>query len=86
MPKLAKQLGFALIRHGEEWRLYTGPTQIFVARDGAELVESLRQVEDHARRGGEAVALLCYEAGYALEARLLPLLSQSQGSRPLFNN
>jgi para-aminobenzoate synthetase/4-amino-4-deoxychorismate lyase len=81
MAKSARQTGFALLRDGPTWRLYRDPKEILVAKDAQGLGESLRRVEEHVKHGGEAIALLRYEAGYALEPRLNPLLAKT--SRPL---
>ena len=79
MAEAAEQPGFVLVRDGSTWRLYREPRQLLVATDSESLIESLRRVEEHISRGGEAAGLLRYEAGYALEPRLRPLLDRAAG-------
>jgi len=79
MAKAAEQPGFALLRDGSTWRLYREPQQLLVATDADSLIESLRRIEDHVSHDGEAAGLLRYEAGYALEPRLRPLLDHAAG-------
>ncbi|HXX43632.1 MAG TPA: aminodeoxychorismate synthase component I [Candidatus Acidoferrales bacterium] len=76
LAESAAQPGFALLRDGSTWRLYRNPKQILAANDADSLVQSLRRIEDHITHGGEAAGLLRYEAGYALEQRLRPLLGE----------
>lgn len=52
---------------------------MLVARDAASLQESLCRIEQHVNHGGEAAGFLGYEAGYALEPRLHPLLARARG-------
>jgi para-aminobenzoate synthetase / 4-amino-4-deoxychorismate lyase len=77
----AAQPGFALLRHRLAWRLYRNPLQMMVATDASSLIAVLRRVEKHVEAGGQAAGMLEYEAGYALEPRLHPLLAN--GARPL---
>jgi len=77
LAESAAQSGFALLRDGSTWRLYRNPQQVLAANDADSLVQSLRRIEDHIKRGGEAAGLLRYEAGYALEPRLWALLGRS---------
>lgn len=77
MAEAAAQPGFALLREGWTWRLYRNPQGLLVPTDADSLTDSLRRIEDHVQRGGEAAGLLRYEAGYALEPRLRPLLAQA---------
>jgi len=79
LAEAAAQRGFALLREGSAWRFYRHPQQILAATDADSLVHSLRRIEDHVKRRGEAAGLLRYEAGYALEPRLRPLLGQAAG-------
>lgn len=79
VAQAAAQPGFALLRDGSSWRLYRDPIEILVASDPDSLAASLRRVEEHVQRGGEAAGLLRYEAGYALEPRLCPLLANADG-------
>jgi para-aminobenzoate synthetase/4-amino-4-deoxychorismate lyase len=45
-----------------------------------EFTNSLRRIEEHVSAGGEAAGMLRYEAGYALEPLLRPLLSDKSGT------
>jgi para-aminobenzoate synthetase / 4-amino-4-deoxychorismate lyase len=76
IAEAASHPGFVLLREGSGWRLYWNPRQILVARDRDSLTDLLRRVAEHVRSGGEAAGLLSYEAGYALEPRLAPLLER----------
>jgi para-aminobenzoate synthetase/4-amino-4-deoxychorismate lyase len=79
VSKSAGEPGFAVFRDGLTWRLYKNPIEMLVARDAASLKESLCRIEQHVNHGGEAAGFLGYEAGYALEPRLLPLLARARG-------
>jgi len=79
LAEAAEQPGFALLRDGSRWRLYRNPQHVLAPTDADSLVDSLRRIEDHVKCGGEAAGLLRYEAGYALEPRLRPLLGQPPG-------
>jgi para-aminobenzoate synthetase / 4-amino-4-deoxychorismate lyase len=79
MSKSARQPGFALLRDGPTWRLYRNPEKLLVAKDAEGFKESICRVEEHVKHGGEATAVLRYEAGYALEPRLHPLLATIPG-------
>ncbi len=67
--------GFVLLRDGAQWRIYRDPEQIITARDAESLRSGLARIHEHVQAGGEAAGLLTYEAGYALEPCLLPLLA-----------
>jgi para-aminobenzoate synthetase/4-amino-4-deoxychorismate lyase len=84
ISKFAAEPGFALIRDGSTWRLYRSPIELLVARDPDSLEESLSRIEQHVNRGGEAAGFLAYEAGYALEPRLRPLLARARGPLACF--
>jgi para-aminobenzoate synthetase/4-amino-4-deoxychorismate lyase len=76
----AREPGFALIRTGRAWRLYEHPREVIAVSDGVGFTNSLRQIEEHVSAGGEAAGMLRYEAGYALEPLLRPLLSDKSGT------
>src|SRR5258706_16201477 len=76
----AREPGFALIRTGTAWRLYESPREIIAINDAGALTDSLRRIEKHISAGGEAAGLLRYEAGYAFEPLLRPLLSKQTGN------
>ncbi len=84
MAEAARQPGFALLRDRSLWRLYQNPLELLVATGIESLTDSLRRVEEHVRSGGEAAGLLRYEAGYALEPRLHPLLGRVSGPLACF--
>ena len=73
----ATRPGFILFRHGSSWRLYSAPRKTLVATDPDSLLHLLRRIEEHVQGGGQAAGVLNYEAGYALEPRLCPLLSSA---------
>ena len=75
----AREPGFVLIRTGRAWRLYEHPREVIAASDAEALLGSLQRIEEHVSAGGEASGLLRYEAGYALEPLLCPLLSKHTG-------
>jgi para-aminobenzoate synthetase / 4-amino-4-deoxychorismate lyase len=78
LSKLATKTGFAILRDGPIWRLYRNPIKLLVAHDTHSLHESLFLIEQHVKRGGEAAGFFSYEAGYAVEARLQPLLTRTR--------
>ncbi|HTR45800.1 MAG TPA: aminodeoxychorismate synthase component I [Verrucomicrobiae bacterium] len=80
LAERAQQRGFALLRDGSKWRLYRSPEEVLVPTDPDSLTRVLRGIEHHVQSGGEAAGLLRYEAGYALEPRLRPLLKEVSGS------
>jgi para-aminobenzoate synthetase / 4-amino-4-deoxychorismate lyase len=79
LERSAQEPGFVLLRSESGWRLYERPEEVIAARDAGTVCDSLRRIEDHVRGGGEAAGLLRYEAGYALEPLLAPLLSKRAG-------
>src|SRR6202171_6433945 len=80
LERSAQEPGFALIRTGSAWRLYEHPREVIAISDAAAISNSLRQIEGHVAAGGEVAGLLHYEAGYALEPLLRPLLSEPTGT------
>src|SRR3984893_5053771 len=80
LERSAQEPGFALIRTGSAWRLYEHPQEVISINDGAAFANSLQRIEEHVSAGGEAAGLLHYEAGYALEPLLRPLLSKQNGT------
>lgn len=79
VSRYARQPGFVLLREGSTWRLYRNPKEILVAMDIESLKHSLARIERHVKQGGEAAGVLRYEAGYALEPCLQPLLARASG-------
>jgi len=79
LSEKAQEPGFVLLREGPLWRLYRRPCQVLVANDAPTLANCLTSLEEHVRANGEAVGFLSYEAGYALEPRLYPLLAKYRG-------
>ncbi len=75
----AQEPGFAVLREGPLWRVYRAPQEVVEASDRAALLPALERIEQHLHSGGEAAGFLPYEAGYALEPRLHPLLAKSRG-------
>lgn len=63
---------------------YENPTQLFVAHRAGEVEEVLAAAEAARRGGGELAGYIAYEAGLALEDRLLPLAeAKAGGAGPL---
>jgi para-aminobenzoate synthetase/4-amino-4-deoxychorismate lyase len=79
LTKYARQEGFILLRDGPAWRLYRQPSEILIPTDVESLKQVLQRISEHVRNGGEAAGVLSYEAGYALEPRLQPLLKGENG-------
>jgi para-aminobenzoate synthetase / 4-amino-4-deoxychorismate lyase len=79
IAQLARKRGLVLLRDGAKWKLYKDPKKILIASDVKSLHRVLSQVESHIRSGGQAAGVLRYEAGYALEPRLYPLLPRASG-------
>jgi para-aminobenzoate synthetase/4-amino-4-deoxychorismate lyase len=75
LAEAAAQPGFALLRDGSSWRLYREPQEALAPTDKRSLADSFRRVERHIKAGGQAAGLVNYEAGYALEPCLHPLLA-----------
>src|SRR6476646_8321286 len=67
--------GFVALREEGHWRIYARPTEILVAHDPESLDRVLKRTASHADDGGEAAGFLAYEAGFALEPRLRPILA-----------
>ena len=84
LAEAAQLPGFALLRDGSAWRIYRNPLELLVASEVESLTDLLRRVEEHVHRGGEAAGLLRYEAGYALEPKLRPLLRRVSGPLACF--
>lgn len=78
LRELSQQAGFIVLRQGCGWRLYNQPTEILEADDRATLDKALVKLDRHVKAGGEAAGFLTYEAGYALEPKLFPLLMPSR--------
>jgi para-aminobenzoate synthetase/4-amino-4-deoxychorismate lyase len=71
------EAGFLMLREGPRWRVYRRPRRILTAHDSVSLEAMLAEVDHHVQAEGEAAGLLRYEAGYAFEPRLAPLLARS---------
>jgi para-aminobenzoate synthetase / 4-amino-4-deoxychorismate lyase len=84
LAEAASQPGFVLLRDRSVWRVYQNPQQLLVASDAESLKDLLRRIEEYVKGGGEAAGLLRYEAGYALESRLRPLLKEVSGPLACF--
>ena len=80
LDQSVREPGFALIRTGSAWRLYEHPREVIAISDAAAFSNSLLRIEEHISTGGEAAGLLHYEAGYAMEPILSPLLSKQTGT------
>jgi para-aminobenzoate synthetase/4-amino-4-deoxychorismate lyase len=80
LERSAQEPGFALLRTGSAWRLYEHPQEVIAISDGAAFTNALQRIEEHVSAGREAAGLLHYEAGYALEPLLRPLLSNQTGT------
>jgi para-aminobenzoate synthetase/4-amino-4-deoxychorismate lyase len=76
--QFAAETGFLMLREGSRWRVYRQPRRILTARDSISLEAMLEEVDRHVQAGGEAAGLLRYEAGYAFEPRLAPLLARAR--------
>ena len=79
MAEFANEPGFVLIREDSGWRMYRRPARIIAASDSETLAHALAEIDRHVKSGGEAAGFLSYEAGYALEPKLLPLLGRESG-------
>ena len=80
----AARPGFGIFRDGSAWRLYKDPIELLMANDSDSLQESISRIEQHVKQGGEAAGFLGYEAGYAFEPRLHPLLERARGPLSYF--
>ena len=74
LAKFANEPGFVLLREESGWRMYRRPVRILSAGNPETLAHALAEIDRHVKSGGEAAGLLSYEAGYALEPKLRPLL------------
>jgi len=79
VSRWAEEPGFVVMREGPLWRVYRRPREVLEARDAGALVRLLERIEQHVLAGGEAAGFLRYEAGYAFEPRLQPLLVNWRG-------
>ena len=70
-------------RAGAPTRLFVDPVEIVRANVGDEVAPALARVADAAGRGLHAAGFLSYEAGYALEPRLAPLVERAPAGQPL---
>ncbi len=61
-------------------RLYRGAKTVVVARLAAEVAPALERIDALRREGFDLVGYLAYEAGLALESRLLPLADARNGA------
>ena len=61
-------------------RLYQAPVECVVARRADELAPALERIEALAAKGLDMAGHIAYEAGYALEPRLAPLLAKRVGA------
>ena len=70
-----------LIEHGPGGKpvLFEQASRLLVAHDAAQLAPVLEQAEVARRAGGWVAGWLAYEAGYALEPRLTPLMPEDAG-------
>jgi para-aminobenzoate synthetase / 4-amino-4-deoxychorismate lyase len=84
VSKFAAQPGFGIFRDGSAWRFYKDPIELLIANDPDSLQQSISRIEQHVKHGGEAAGFLAYEAGYALEPRLHPLLARARGPLSYF--
>lgn len=76
MAKFATEPGFVLLREESGWRMYRRPARIVTADNPQALDRALAEIDCHVKSGGEAAGFLSYEAGYALEPKLRPLLGE----------
>ncbi|MCW1429191.1 aminodeoxychorismate synthase component I [Novosphingobium sp. JCM 18896] len=61
-------------------RLYRAPLELVVARRPEEVAPALARIEELHRAGHEMAGYLAYEAGLALEPRLMPLAAARTGA------
>ncbi len=61
-------------------RLYRGAKEVVVARRAAEVAPALERIDALRKQGFDLVGYLAYEAGLALEGRLLPLADARTGA------
>ena len=56
--------------------MYRHPARILSASNPETFAHALAELDRHVQPGGEAAGFLSYEAGYALEPKLRPLLAE----------
>jgi len=61
-------------------RLYRGPREVVVARRAADLGPALERLESLRSEGADLAGYMAYEAGLALEPRLMPLADARSGA------
>ena len=61
-------------------RLYRAPVECVVARRADQVAPALERIEALAAKGFDLAGHIAYEAGYALEPRLTPLLAKRNGA------
>ncbi len=61
-------------------RLYRAPVECIVARRADQVAPALARIEALAAKGFDLAGHIAYEAGYALEPRLKPLLARRNGA------
>lgn len=61
-------------------RLYRAPIELVVARKPEEVAPALARIEELHRAGHDMAGYLAYEAGLALEPRLMPLAAERTGA------
>jgi para-aminobenzoate synthetase / 4-amino-4-deoxychorismate lyase len=66
--------------HASAARLYRAPVEVVVARRAGEVAAALARIEALRGQGFELVGYLAYEAGLALEERLMPLADRRSGA------
>ncbi len=66
--------------HASAARLYRAPVEVVVARRASEVAGALARVEALRDQGFELAGYLAYEAGLALEERLMPLADRRSGA------
>jgi para-aminobenzoate synthetase/4-amino-4-deoxychorismate lyase len=74
VAQASESAGFVALREKDHWRIYTKPREVLVADDPESLDSLLKRIDSHVADGGQAAGFLAYEAGFALEPRLRPLL------------
>ena len=61
-------------------RLYRAPVETIVARRADEVEPALERIEALSRQGCDLAGMIAYEAGFALESRLAPLIAGRSGA------
>jgi para-aminobenzoate synthetase/4-amino-4-deoxychorismate lyase len=75
VARASESAGFAAVREEDHWRIYANPRETLRADDPKSLDQLLERIAAHTANRGESAGFLAYEAGYALEPRLRPLLA-----------